>query len=269
MKTLLGIDMGASSTKIAALSDTGELMASGIFECVRDVGTLEGILPGFLNENGLSADNIGAAAMTGVGTAFVGETVCGIRMKKVSEFDAVARGALTLSGMDMALVASIGTGTSFVLATKNGAKHMGGSAMGGGTIMGLAEKLIGETDAETLSGLAENGNLGCVDLLMADIGTAPNLPQEATASNFGKVGHEASPADLAAGLMNLVFQNMATMAVFLIRNTEAKNVVVIGSAAGIKQAKHTVDAVGNLYGVNFIIPKDPAFATAVGTALLA
>ena len=269
MNTVLGIDLGGSSTKLAALDASGKLLCAAQGPCIADIRPLEEAVSAFMRENGISREQVEAVAMTGVGAASVSGGVCGMRAKRVSEFEAIARGALTVSGLKTALVASIGTGTAFVLASESEARHMGGSAMGGGTIVGLADIMVGETDMEALSALAEKGDLGRVDLLMADIGTAPNLPPEATASNFGKTGHSAAPADISRGLMNLVFQNIATMAVFLCRGTPAKDVVVIGSTARARQAGDIMDAVGRLYGVRFVIPWDPAFATAMGAALLA
>ena len=269
MNTVLGIDLGGSSTKLAALDASGKLLCAAQGPCIADIRPLEEAVSAFMRENGISREQVEAVAMTGVGAASVSGGVCGMRVKRVSEFEAIARGALAMSGLRTALVASVGTGTAFVLASESEARHLGGSAMGGGTIVGLAEKTVGETDMEALSALAEKGDLGRVDLLMADIGTAPNLPPEATAANFGKTGISAAPADIAMGLMNLVFQNIATMAVFLCRGTSAQDIVVTGTAARTKQAKAIVDAVGGLYGVNFVIPRDPAFATATGAALLA
>ena len=52
-----------------------------------------------------------------------------------------------------------------------------------------------------------------VDLTIADIttGAAKTLNPEMTAANFGNLAEDATPADLAAGAVNLVLQAIGTM----------------------------------------------------------
>lgn len=63
---------------------------------------------------------------------------------KMEEFQAIGYGGLKLSGLTDALVVSMGTGTAYVRAGKDGMKHIGGSGVGGGTLMGLASRLVKE-----------------------------------------------------------------------------------------------------------------------------
>ena len=68
-----------------------------------------------------------------MGASRFGETFRGLPVRQVPEFSAIAAGALAFSGLARALVASVGTGTAFVMAARGEpARHLGGSGVGGG-----------------------------------------------------------------------------------------------------------------------------------------
>ncbi len=73
---------------------------------------------------------------------------------------------------------------------------------------------------------------------------------------------------MALGLLNMIYQTAGTMAVYACRIEGCQDVVVTGSLASLKLASLLIGRVGELYHVNFIIPKQAAFATAIGAALI-
>ena len=175
-----------------------------------------------------------------------------------------------LSNLQNALVVSIETGTAFVKASCEKAIHIGGSGIGGGTLMGLSSMLLGENSIDAIIALAEHGKLDNVDLSIGEISNAviPSLPSNVTASNFGKIKNTANKADMVLGLINMVFQTVGMLSVFACANSKIKDIVITGSMATLPQAKRIFDEIGALYNLNFIIPCNAAYATAIGAAVL-
>ena len=75
---------------------------------------------------------------------------------------------------------------------------MGGTALGGGTLLGLGSALTGATAFEDLCALARRGHRSHIDLMIADIyGEGEiGLPADATASAFAKFAGDGSVAPL-------------------------------------------------------------------------
>ena len=88
-----------------------------------------------------------------------------------------------------------------------------------------------------------------------------------TASNFGKLSDIASPADIARGIVNMVFETVGVMGVFAARKENIENIVLTGNLATIAPAKIIFENLSSTFGVNFIIPENAQFATAIGAAL--
>ena len=173
------------------------------------------------------------------------------------------------TGLDTTSGMSMGTGTAFVRAGKEGICHIGGSGVGGGTVLGLCEKLCGATSFKTVVEMAEGGQLDRVDLNICDISTGviSTLTPDTTASNFGKMEDGVSPQDLTVGVLNMVFQTIGMMAVFACRNDSVKDVVLTGTLTQVPFAKRVFEALHKMHGVNFIIPPNAIYATATGAAL--
>src|SRR5699024_918888 len=134
----------------------------------------------------------------------------------VDEFYCTGRGGLYLSDLEEGIIVSMGTGTAFVYATPDKIEHLGGTGIGGGTLVGLSNAVLNVRDIKNLVKLAQKGDLRRVDLAIGDITTnaVSNLPFDATASNFGKLSELATPEDIALGLLNLVYQTVGMLAVF-------------------------------------------------------
>lgn len=269
MSVVIGIDVGGSTTKIVGYTDEGKLVSMLKVEAADPVTSAYGALGKFVNENGLSLTDVKQIILTGVGSSLFKKEVYGIPTSTVDEFKAIGLGGLALSDRTEGLIVSMGTGTAFVRAGKNGIVHIGGSGVGGGTVLGLCGKLCGATSFKTVVEMSKGGVLGRVDLNIQDIskGVISTLTPDTTASNFGKMEDGATPQDLTVGVLNMVFQTIGMMAVFACRNDEVKDVVLTGTLTLVPFAKKVFQSLHKMHGVNFIIPKNAIYATATGAAL--
>ena len=78
----------------------------------------------------------------------------------------------------------------------------------------------------------------------------------------------ATKADVAMGIINLVFQAIGMLSVFATRMENVKDIVLTGNLANVPQAKDVFGKLSSLFDVNFIIPENAEFATAVGAAAI-
>ena len=230
--------------------------------------SLYGAVGRLLYEQDLTLADVREIVLTGVGATAVAGDVYGIPTHRVVEFEAIGRGGLVLSGLSRALVVSMGTGTAFVRASLDGSTHLGGSGVGGGTLLGLSKLLLDTDDADAVLALAQTGDLSAVDLSIREISPSgiPSLPPETTAANFGNLKSTAGKPDVALGLINTVFQTAGVMAAFA--SGKELPIVVTGTLATFPCAAPILDGVGALHGICFHIPDNAAFATAIGAASL-
>ena len=269
MSVVIGIDVGGSTTKIVGYTDAGKLISMLKVEAADPLTSAYGALGKFINENKLSLADVRQIILTGVGASLFKKDIYGISTSHVDEFQAIGLGGLALSNKKEGLIISMGTGTAFVRAGKQGISHIGGSGVGGGTILGLCNKLCGASSFGTVAEMAQKGALKKVDLNIEDISTGiiPTLPPDTTASNFGKMQDGVSGEDLALGVLNMTFQTIGMMAVFSCRNDSVKDVIITGTLAEVPFAKKVFQALHKMHGINFIIPKNAIYATATGAAL--
>ena len=239
MDVILGIDIGGSTTKIVGLRTDGSVISMLRVRAEDQVTSLYGALGNYLTSNRLSLRDVRRVVLTGVGASYVEGDIYGLPTCKVGEFSA------------------------------SGIRHMCGSGIGGGTLGGLCHKLVGMERFGQIKKLAESGNLDHVDLTMKDITvhSAPTLDPDMTAANFGDLAEDATPADLAAGVVNLVLQAIGTMTVLACQCCDSKTVVLTGSMTTLPQAVTNFQLFEKLYGIHYIIPENATFATAIGAGL--
>ncbi|MBR4211989.1 MAG: pantothenate kinase [Oscillibacter sp.] len=272
MKVTLGIDVGGSTTKVVGLREDKSVLSMLRAKAEDPLTSLYGALGNYLSENGLSLDDVRRVALTGVGASYEQGGVFHLPTCRVDEFSSSGAGALALSGQESALVVSMGTGTAFLWAERGKrVEHLCGSGIGGGTLGGLCKKLVGMERFGSIKKLAAQGDLGHVDLTIRDLTRNPavTLDPTLTAANYGNLAEDATPADLAAGTVNLVLQAIGTMTVLACRCCDTKTVVLTGSMTTLPQAEENFRNFERLYGIHYIIPENATFATAIGAALCA
>ena len=270
MGVILGIDIGGSSTKIVGLHENGTVIDMLRVKAEDPLTSLYGALGNFLATHSLKLTDIGHIALTGVGASYVDGDIYGVRTVKVEEFPSVGVGGLALSRKERAVVVSMGTGTSLLWAEKGGEiRHIIGSGIGGGTLSGLSELITGVHQYALIRKLCQDGDLSQIDLTIGDMskGKVGTLPPEATAANFAKLAEDATSADKMRGLVNLVLQAIGTMSVLACRTCGTNTVVLTGALTLLPPAHETFELFTQLYGVEYIIPENATFATAIGAAL--
>ncbi len=269
MNVIIGIDVGGSTTKIVGYSTDGKLIGRLKVEAADPQTSAYGALGKFINENKLSLSQVKQIVLTGVGSSLFKGDIYGIPARQVDEFRAIGLGGLALSKKKEGLIISMGTGTAFVRADKTGIRHIGGSGVGGGTVLGLCGQLCNARSFETVVELAHRGDLKKVDLNISDIcpGDISTLAPEVTASNFGKMADGLNAEDLARGVLNMVFQTIGMLAVFACRNDNVKDVIITGTLSTVPCAKDLFKQVERLYKIKFTIPPHSIYATATGAAL--
>ena len=276
MRTVIGIDIGGSTTKIVGLrTENGKSqLIEPIFVRATDaITSVYGAFGKFTMENGIGLDEIDRVLMTGVGSSFISKPLYSLECEKVSEFRCVGNGGLYLSGLDEAIVVSMGTGTAIMYAKRDGDKtiteYLGGTGVGGGTLIGLSRKMVGVDTIEHFEQLCSGGDLSNIDLRIKDMSSDHTfqINDEITASNFGKLSDLATPSDVALGIANMVGETIAMLAVFAARNYNIKNVVLTGNLTAIKAVTDVFEGLEPIFGVKFIIPEQSQFATVIGAAL--
>ncbi|MCL1802810.1 MAG: type II pantothenate kinase [Eubacteriaceae bacterium] len=269
MKIVLGVDVGGSTTKIVGFSSGTDLIGTLQVRAADQITSMYGAIGHFLRQYSYSLNDVSKIILTGVGASFIDEDVYSIPTHKIEEFQAIGFGGLYTSGKKSAFVASMGTGTAFVRAAQDEIVHIGGSGVGGGTLLGLSSILLNTSDTDAIIALAAHGHLENVDLAVGDIlgHDIPSLPANLTASNFGKVKSTATESDFAVGIINMIFQTIGMMAVFAARNDSIKEVILTGSLATLPQAEEVFSGIGGMHALNFTIPDNAVFATAIGAAV--
>lgn len=262
---VIGLDMGISSTKVIAIDCKNNILKHDIW----NTGFSDKQLKTFISEVLLYNEDIEHIAITGVGSKAVHGSLMGYPIVKVDEFDANAASVAYVCDENDVIVASMGSGTSFVHIKNGIAKHIGGSALGGGTIIGLFRHFEKSADWPQLISLAKEGSLDKIELTVGDVcdGELPGLPANISVSNFGKTDAATSLSDIALGLINMVLQNIGIMACMAGSGRGIKTIVVIGRTATLPYADQILSQLMTLHGVRFIIPEHMEYMTAIGAAI--
>ena len=234
-----------------------------------------------LEVGGVALETVTAIGTTGGKHRELPANWRGVPLVKVAEADAVGRGGLQLANLDggaleSALVVSAGTGTAMYAVREHDCQHVTGSAVGGGTLLGLARFLIGTANPLEVAELAARGDPSQVDGTLLDVigGGIGHLPPDATAVNLGRLAKlEVLPSreDVAAGLVTLVAQVIAVIALNAAKASQLERIVFVGHLMDLQPIQEAVKRVWGFYGVSQppIIPAQRGFATALGAAIKA
>ena len=277
MSVVIGIDVGGSTTKIVGFrKENGNvtLIEPQFVRANDPVTACYGAFGKFTDENRLAIADVEKVMMTGVGSSYIKRDLYGLECLHVPEFHSIGRGGLYLSRLSEALVVSMGTGTALVHAKRHGEmKYLGGTGVGGGTIMGLSKLLLQAESIDHIADFSEDGDLSKIDLRIGDLTSNENLAilsRDLTASNFGNVSDIASREDVALGILNMVFETIGMVSVFAAHEAGTKDIVLTGNLTRLPHCERKFRELNELkanYGVNFIIPENSRFSTVIGTAL--
>lgn len=278
LQTVIGIDVGGTTTKIVGFRKTEdgkkELIAPQFVRATDPLTSIYGALGKFTTENKLELSDIDKIMMTGAGSAVIRKNIYNLNCQPVPEFASSGMGGLYLSGLNEAIVVSMGTGTALIHAKKEGKKHsiqyLGGTGVGGGTLVGLSRKLVGVDTVEHIEQLCTDGDLNNVDLRIKDISqnhTYHGINENLTAANFGKISDMATPADLALGIANMVAETVAMLAIFAARAHGIRDIVLIGNLTTIEPIRKVFEGLSDSFDVRFTIPENAQFGTVIGAAL--
>lgn len=272
---VVGIDIGGSTTKIVGFDITSgaPVLTEPMFVKANDpITSIYGAFGKFTDTNSFELSDIDKVMITGVGSTHVRRGLYSLPCEIVPEFRSIGLGGLYLSGLERAVVASLGTGTALVYAEKGcEPEHLGGTGVGGGTLVGLAKKLIDMDTVEHIAELAAEGDLDRVDLRINDISashSAGHLTDTMTAANFAKVSDLTTRADMALGIINMVFETIAMVARFASQKQGIRDIVLTGNITTIPQAQGIFGNLNSMFpDVNYIIPPQSIFSTVIGAAL--
>jgi len=267
MSFIIGIDIGGSTTKIVGLRD-GMPVSPTAVQAGDPVTSCFGAFGRFLSENNLEISDIDKVICTGVGASFLKDELYGIGTQRVDEFVAIGLGGKFSSGFDNAIVVSMGTGTAIIGVRGDDIFHVCGTGVGGGTVLGLSRKLFGSHSFGHIMELAAQGDISKIDLTIGDISRGvQGMNSNTTASNFGKVTDDAGAADMALGVVNLVFQTVGIFAMMAARAQGTDKIVLTGNLSQTGVGDSIWQELSDLYGVQYIVPPHSDFATAIGAAL--
>ena len=265
---IIGIDIGSTTTKAVSL-ENGRIGKKIKTKAEDALTSATGALGKMTVENGIKISEIRRIMITGAGATKISGDLFGIPTEKVAEITAIGTGGMFLSGKDNIVIANIGTGTAIIEAGKDKIIHLGGSGVGGGTILGLAKKLISLSDFKDIMALAASGSLDPVDLLLEDIMGMDLgfLNKKSTASNFGKMLDTARDQDIALGIINMVYEVIGMLAVFAARSRNINKVIVTGSGSYNPLGQKILAEITRMHSVVFEYPNDAEYTTAVGAGL--
>ena len=231
LKGKLGIDVGASLTKIAYIKDKKLAFMS--------IPTNYEKVINFLNENqGFKVNLTGGKAFK-IYTKFCKDN----QFQLIDEFKAQVQGIELLFNLNQkkmpleTLFVSVGTGTSILLIKQTEFERVGGSALGGGAFMGLIKLLYNIDEFDEAMNLAKQGNPYNVDLKVADIYDKEDqrinpLFRQFTASSLGKIAlfenTEYKKEDLINSIISLISENISSQLILYAQNRNVRNIIFTG-----------------------------------------
>jgi type II pantothenate kinase len=265
---IIGIDIGSTTTKAVSI-ENGKLIKKVKTKALDAVTAATGAFGKIVLENGININAVERIKITGAGAPKIKNDIFGIPTDRVNEIEAIGIGGMFLSEMSNIIITNIGTGTVIIEAGERGIIHFGGSGVGGGTILGLAKKLLPTAEFSGIMELAKTGRLNQVDLLLGDITDTgiSFLNGESTAANFGKMLDSANSNDIALAITNMVYQVIGVMSVFAARAKNTNRVIVTGNGSDNQLGQKVLADISSMYGIEFIYPEYAEYTTAVGAAL--
>jgi type II pantothenate kinase len=271
----VGIDFGLTNTDVVVMAD-GAVVQSATLPSERPVTPAH--LTRALTTLGRSVSDFTRLCVTGGQHRQLPDEMAGVPIAKADEITSIGLGGLCLARrlrpeLDAALIVSAGSGTAIVAARGERAYHVTGSAVGGGTLLGLCRLLINTADPHEVNRLALAGDANKVDITLVEAvgGAIGRLPADTNAVNFGKPARRewagAAREDLAAAAAVLVGQVIAVLAINAARAEQLAPIVMVGHLMDLSCVRRVVETVAGYYGAQIMIPPTPGLATAIGAVM--
>jgi len=267
MITMIGIDLGISSFKAVQLEKGKIKKKKRVF--LNEEGT-EKQIKKFFSDSFFSRKK--EIALTGA-NAEKAKKLFGKKFEfvLVNEIQAIAKGSGFLSKEKNFLAGSIGTGTCFVSVKKNKASHIGGTALGGKTILGLSELITKEKDFKKIEESALKGKAEKTDLMLFDVYSKGIglLKKNVPVAHFGRIKSNKK-TDLNAGIINMICQGISLNALFAAKALKQKKIVFSGSLAESRLFKKVFKDCRQVFDLaEGIFVNNAGFASAIGAGLIA
>jgi type II pantothenate kinase len=235
----------------------------------------EELVRALLARGGVTLAEVEQLAVTGGRHKSLPAQIDHCRLVSVGEIPAIGRGGQALAEELGAphtvalLVVSAGSGTAVVAARGDEYRHITGSGVGGGTLLGLSRLILGTVDPAVIDAWAQAGDPNGADLALSDVISGPigSLPPDATAVNFGRLGKYALTVkreDLAAALVTLVGQVIGVTAINAARAQQTERIIVTGHMLDMPSFRRALERTGEFYSTHFLLPAHPGYATALG-----
>lgn len=211
-----GVDIGATLAKAAVVPSGGDLGSFESFVCPSsDLPALAGFLssraPLRLVTTGAGAHRLASLVKTSEPATIADE------FESWGEGEKVLLRRADFTPSTPHYLVSLGTGTSILRIGQEGrVSRAGGTGLGGGTLRGFAQLLLGQIDHDALTTLAFQGDRRRVDLLVRDLYPSGeiDLQGDLTASNLGRVASRDA-RDIANAITGLIGENVGLLAAAL------------------------------------------------------
>lgn len=208
-------------------------------------------------------------AVTGGKSSDLGGFFNNIPIVKVNEVEAIGYGAKDIYGISDSkyLVVSCGTGTACVASIDDKFNHLGGISVGGGTLQGLSNLIINESDAKKINALAIEGNKDKLDSLIGEVvNNIGSLHPEITASNFAKSrsSNNFSEEDISSSLCNMIGEVIGTVSYLNALLIDVSKIYFIGRVSLLDLVRNGIDKRLKLVNISGQYEKNREFGNAIG-----
>ena len=221
-----------------------------------------------IEKYGINIDSIDKIIATGTSSSFLGDKFKGIDIIKIDEFNSIAYGGLILSKSDEAMIVSIGTGTTILYSNMRETTRLGGTGLGGGTLVGLSNAILTDELDKTINfieliDMAKKGNKNNVDLLIGDInsGSILNMSKDITAANFAGMYKKANKEDYVAAVLNMILENIALLIKALYKGGR---IIIIGTIVSDIYVRNCLNKIAEYTNNKFTFVDDSEYAIAIG-----
>ena len=233
-----------------------------------------------LEDCAINPKNLKKIAVTGGHSATLPDSWSDIKIKHINEIEAIGSAVrifdqVTSEVPQKKLVVSCGSGTAMVgIDEKGEATHLGGTSLGGGTLVALTSLIIQQDNPSEIKRFADSGDSANLDLTLeqATSSSIGDLPPSATAVNLGALrfgarhSHtEVRNQDVAASIATMIGQQIALLATHKAMMFEAKQVYIIGRTATINPLMQQLQDLIRISGIDCKAAPGYEYGTALGT----